>query len=811
MPIKINVNIKMKAILVFFLFVNFQTICLGLYTKVINPSEQWTIASTELIKHHDEGFFFNRGFCSLNEDSLNECSLMVRCDQSKKVRIGRLLKNQLLVYKPQQLNSLKNNNPDYRKEVVTYNFLPVLSPKHTWSAAQSSGWSPGAYYQRIKLDSTLIIINNQSFQQLLTSSDSTGNNWQGTKKYAREGEGKLWVIDSTTTAEEVCIMDMNLKKGDEFSYADGVFGNTRELLVSDVDSIMDMSGQIRKVIHLSCDFDLAVRYRWIEGVGPDVGVFSSTFNHCVIDGNESSLTCFYKDETQHWQNEVFNHCWKPSPPVVEAMIPILNSNIVRYVLINSLFYPHYKMERWKFNFLATVKENAKAYYELLVSEKENGNDFIGSGRFFREEDNRFYQYISPSEGERLLYDMNLKAGDSIMMDYADGPVTLVVTKEDSIQLDDEMYLKRLTLQCVINGELGFGNAAEWIEGIGRLYEPLVDFSHCSVASIPSPEVYCIYDQNQRIYKNIEAPSDCWVDDFYTTDMDTTATWYSSSYVDDFSSGDCRLKIDITKVVRDTSIQYRKCRIIGVFTDGKYLPESEIITFQNADKLYFYEDNNWKLLYDFAARVGDTVTYFVSKKYPYYVKYNVPGPFEDRIVEDNPYQIVIQEIDTILDFSGKPLKRFKTDQISNFQGHFMGEIIENVGSKEKLFGNNVIITPPECNPSEEFPRLRCYSDDDIFIKFTEGECDMLTQTSEISDFTVKLYPNPGNDWLNINLGSGVVFPISYQMTDIAGRIIGTDIQNIENFSVNFRDLTSGLYIISIRDKVGKVWHGKWVKE
>lgn len=407
--------------------------------------------------------------------------------------------------------------------------------------------------------------------------------------------------------------------------------------------------------------------------------------------------------------------------------------------------------------------------------------------------------------------MNLQAGDSIKIDYADGPRLMVVIKEDSIQLDDEKQRKRLTLQCVRDSELESGNAAQWIEGIGRLYDTFVDFSHCSIWDVARPEVYCIYDQNHRIYKSKDAPSDCWVDDFYTTEMDATATWFSSSYIGDFSSGDCRLKIDITKVVRDTTIQYRKCKIIGVFSDGVYLPESEIITFQNADKLYFYEDGYWKLMYDYAAQVGDTVTYFISKKYPYYAKYNVPGPFEERIVENNPYQIVIQEVDTLLDLTGRQLKRFKTEQIFNFQGHFLGEIIENVGSMEKLFGNNVTISPPDCNPSEEFLSLRCYSDDDTSIKFIDGECDKLTHTTEIPDFALMLYPNPGNDQVMIKLGNGVVFPISYQVTDIAGRIIGTDTQNTENFHINTRHMSSGLYIISIRDKAGKVWFGKWVKE
>lgn len=702
-------------------------------------------------------------------------------------------------------------NPASNSEIqMQNNFLPVLSPQNVWYTAQSSGWNPDTYYQRWSIDSSKINIDSQSYQKFLSSADSTGNNWQGTRKYVREDGGKLWLIDSTENAEEVCIMDMNLKKGDEFSYKVSFSGNALKLLVSKVDSIVDLSGQMRKVIHLSCDLDPNIRYRWIEGIGPDVGVFSTTFLHCVIDGNENSLTCFYKDGTQHWQNEVFNHCWKPNPPTFEPLISIINANITRYMVINNPFFPNQNMERWKFNFLATVKENAKAYYELLVSEKEDGNDFTGSGRFFREEDNRFYQYISPSEGERLLYDMNLKAGDSIRMDYADGPVTLVVTKEDSIQLDDEKYRKRLTLQCVRDGELESGNAAEWIEGIGCLYETFVDFSHCSIWDVARPEVYCIFDQNQCLYKSKETPSDCWVDDFYTTDMDTTATWYSSSYVGDFSSGDCRLKIDITKVVRDTSIQYKKCRIIGVFTDGKYLPESEIITFQNADKLYFYEDNNWKLLYDFAARVGDTVTYFVSKKYPYYTKYNVPGPFEGSIWEDNPYQIVIQEIDTILDFSGKPLKRFKTEQIFNFQGHFMGEIVENVGSFEKLFGNNVTISPPECNTSEEFPKMRCYSDDNTYIKFVNSDCDKFVSSNDISLEGIKLLPNPGKDEIQITLSNNTVIPVQIHMADIAGRTVINQLYFQTSFKINTDIFNPGLYIITLKGTNGETWNSKWVK-
>lgn len=87
--------------------------------------------------------------------------------------------------------------------------------------------------------------------KVLKSKDSTGNVWSETKKYVRESDGQLWVLDSTISINEVLIMDINLHKGDEFSYIDGL-GRTMKLLVTKADTIIDMSGQQRKVLYLSC-------------------------------------------------------------------------------------------------------------------------------------------------------------------------------------------------------------------------------------------------------------------------------------------------------------------------------------------------------------------------------------------------------------------------------------------------------------------------------------------------------------------------------------------------------------------------------
>lgn len=495
------------------------------------------------------------------------------------------------------------NDPDCRKEVVITNYNKVLSPSNIWHAVESSGWSPDVYFERNRVMADSVLIGINFYHKVLKSKDSTGNVWTETKKYVRESNGQLWVLDSTISINEVLIMDINLHKGDEFSYIDGL-GRTMKLLVIKADTIIDLNGQQRKVLYLSCAENEAFRYRWIEGIGPDVGVFSSTFKHCVVDGNENSLTCFYTDDVQMWQSEDFTKCW-----------------------------------------------------------------------------------INPS---------------------------------------------------------------------------VID----------------------------------------TTDMDRSTIWYSSSLTGNLlPDRDCELKIDITKVVRDTLIGNRLCRIIGVTSGGQYYPESEIIEYSKDGKMYFYEDDEWKLLYDFTAQVGDTVTFHISKKYPYYFKFSIPAFFDPTVIENNPYRLKVVKIDTVDAVGGQPLKRYFTQKVDLQYPIQMNEIIENVGSIDKLFGFNTNFLIPEC--LNNFPTLRCYSDDEISTKFAEGECDKLISTKDLSTEPIKIYPNPGQDRVSLILNDGFNLPANLEIKDIFGKVLQSNIGHFVSFDINTSQITSGLYFITIRDGQGKL--------
>ena len=292
----------------------------------------------------------------------------------------------------------------------------------------------------------------------------------------------------------------------------------------------------------------------------------------------------------------------------------------------------------------------------------------------------------------------------------------------------------------------------------------------------------------------------------TTDMDRSTIWYTSSYSGGLNAErDCELQIDFTKVVRDTVIGDRLARVIGVYSGGTYLPESEIVVYSKSGKMYFYEDNTWKLLYDFTANVGDTVSYHISRKYPYFDMLFIPCCYDQYIIDQNPFQLVIEKIDTIFTISGKPLKRFLTKNNYNMDSHSMGRIVENVGSVAKLFGSNGNIKPPECH--KNFPSFRCYSDDDISINFINEECDKLVSVTDLKLSGITIYPNPGMTQLNIKKDNDKDF--LFTITNLAGQILRSG-QVDNHLEISTVDWTSGMYFINITDSHGNRFVQKWVK-
>jgi hypothetical protein len=675
-------------------------------------------------------------------------------------------------------------NPDCRIVQQSDEYLKVLLPENVWYTFWGNGFSGDIFYSRNTISKDSFLIRDKYYYKVLYSMDSTAATWSHKGIFTRESDGKLWVLDSLVSNDEVLIMDMNLSKNDTFYYK--AWGEDYKFVVEKKDTIVDLAGQMRKVSYMRCADGESINFRWIEGIGPDMGVFEANFQHCLIDGFPVFLTCFYNSDVQHWKTDYTERCW-------ESSLQILQRDYVRYVLTRQTSGPVEKMERWQFKFPPGWLNN-KAYYELLISNEKNGTDFQRSGKFFRSEKNRFYQYISPSQGERLLYDMNLKTGDSIRLQNDEGWSTLVVLYTDSIQLSDQRNRKRLTLQCLNNITSGHGKTVEWIEGIGSYNDPFMPFSHCSEDNALQQQTLCIFEGIKEIYKSEDAPDDCWIDDFSATDMTPEATWHLSSYIgDDWVSGDCRRAIYTIKVARDTMICDLSCRIIGIDNGVTFFSESELIVFSKENRMYFYADGIWRLLYDFNAKQGDTVTYFLPRNYHYYSRYSIHAPFEDYIYQLNPYKLRIESVDTIYDRFNQPLKRFHTQSLSEiFSSITMGTIIENMGSTDGLFGNTAYISLPECT---EFTGPRCYLDGSNFIQLIDGDCDNLVNVRDIVPTAPYIYPNPTNSSFTIEAGKEMRALSIYDLYGNKYRDI--KVQDSGRIVININSVPSGVYILKLK--------------
>lgn len=107
---------------------------------------------------------------------------------------------------------------------------------------------------------------------------------------------------------------------------------------------------------------------------------------------------------------------------------------------------------------------------------------------------------------------------------------------------------------------------------------------------------------------------------------------------------------------------------------------------------------------------------------------------------------------------------------------------------------------------------CLTEDCSHIgKYFDFPADIVSVSDDAVYNKLTIYPNPGDGHINIQLTSDVVLPIQYQIADVQGSIKETGSQYVRDITLDIGYLSSGLYIITIRDSQGKISSGKWVKE
>mgnify|MGYP000257924664 CR=1 FL=1 len=118
------------------------------------------------------------------------------------------------------------------------------------------------------------------------------------------------------------------------------------------------------------------------------------------------------------------------------------------------------------------------------------------GFFYREEDSKVYLFRQ-GFSERLIYDFNLRIGDTLTIGDESFDIQIKVVSTDSVTLNDGSKRKRLVIKN--NRSTPEDNrTVTWIEGIGSEVAPL-DTRVMFVSDCGS-NLHCFYQENELLYQ-----------------------------------------------------------------------------------------------------------------------------------------------------------------------------------------------------------------------------------------------------------------------------------------------------------------------
>lgn len=216
--------------------------------------------------------------------------------------------------------------------------------------------------------------------------------------------------------------------------------------------------------------------------------------------------------------------------------------------------------------------------------------------------------------------------------------------------------------------------------------------------------------------------------------------------------------------------------------------------QKRESVFYYhqKDEKFYLLYNFAAKVGDTITVHDSV-------FELPEAFlygDNKTADTFKYKIV--EIDSI-NINGNWHKRQKVKAVSpsfwGFYDHRVNSyIIEKIGNTVFFFGRHAGTIP-----EETAGQLRCYSDEKTIYQSPEWPsiCDLVLSTKSVtlSQEGIQLYPNPASDYLTIEPVPGMQ---SVSIFSVEGRLILVENVNENHGPVTIQvgHLQPGTYIVKL---------------
>jgi hypothetical protein len=73
----------------------------------------------------------------------------------------------------------------------------------------------------------------------------------------------------------------------------------------------------------------------------------------------------------------------------------------------------------------------------------------------------------------------------------------------------------------------------------------------------------------------------------------------------------------------------------------------------------------------------------------------------------------------------------------------------------------------------------------------------------TEISVSLFPNPAEEFVNVNVSSENFVPVAYSMSDVSGKIIFTEATRSTHIRLNRNNISSGIYLLTISGESGEL--------
>ena len=188
---------------------------------------------------------------------------------------------------------------DNMEDVHVYESLEqCCNSSIVWTQSYMNAFSPGIETFKYTFDSVPTLLDNHSYNEILSADSFESEDWEPTGDYVRS-EGKQ--VYQYRLGQESLLYDFSAILGDTITI------NGIKLTVIEVDTINLENGETRRRLKMRCIplEDLPPHY-WIEGIGSTDGF---TTGPCQFDWY-STLLCAYQNDQLLYKNAEIDSCWQ---------------------------------------------------------------------------------------------------------------------------------------------------------------------------------------------------------------------------------------------------------------------------------------------------------------------------------------------------------------------------------------------------------------------------------------------------------------------------------------------------------------------